>query len=219
MRALAWEFPNDPSLADIDNQFLVGPSIMVIPVLEPQVDTVKGVFPGVGNGEVWYDWYTHTAVDTQPGVNTTISAPLGHIPVFVRGGSVIPMQEPALTTRDARKTPWSLLTSLSEKATASGQLYIDDGESINPEHTLDVEFKVSHSKLQAKSTGTWKEANPLANVTILGVSKEPSSVTFNGKKVASESVAYNHKSKALAVSGLQELTKKGAWAKDWVLEW
>ncbi|KAL5358971.1 glycosyl hydrolases family 31-domain-containing protein [Aspergillus floccosus] len=217
MRALAWEFPNDPSLAAIDNQFLVGPSIMVVPVLEPQVDTVKGVFPGVGNGEVWYDWYTQMAVDAEPGVNKTISAPLGHIPVFVRGGSVIPMQEPALTTTDARKTPWSLLTSLSTEGTAWGELYLDDGESVTPDETLLVKFQAAHSKLRATPKGNWEESNALANVTVLGVAKEPRNVRFNGKKVSS--VAYNATSQVLSVGGLQELTGKGAWAKDWVLEW
>ncbi|KAF5861685.1 hypothetical protein ETB97_012705 [Aspergillus alliaceus] len=219
MRALAWEFPNDPSLAAIGTQFLVGPSVMVIPVLEPQVNTVKGVFPGVGHGEVWYDWYSQTAVDAQPGANTTISAPLGHIPVFVRGGSILPMQEVALTTRDARKTPWSLLTSLSRNGTASGELYLDDGESVYPEDTLYVDFLASNSTLQASARGTWKEANPLANVTVLGVAKEPSSVTLNGKKLSSDSVKYNATSQVLHIGGLQEQTADGAWAKDWMLEW
>lgn len=217
MRALAWEFPNDPSLAAIDTQFMVGPSVMVVPVLEPQVDTVKGVFPGVGNGEVWYDWYTQTAVDAEPGVNKTLSAPLGHIPVFVRGGSVIPMQEPALTTTDARKTPWSLLTSLSSEGTAWGELYLDDGESVTPNETLLVTFQAAHSKLRATPKGNWEESNALANVTVLGVAKEPRNVRFNGKKISS--VAYNATSQVLSVGGLQELTGKGAWAKDWVLEW
>ncbi|EAU39369.1 alpha-glucosidase precursor [Aspergillus terreus NIH2624] len=184
---------------------------------EPQVDTVKGVFPGVGNGEVWYDWYTQTAVDAEPGVNKTLSAPLGHIPVFVRGGSVIPMQEPALTTTDARKTPWSLLTSLSSEGTAWGELYLDDGESVTPDETLLVTFQAAHSKLRATPKGNWEESNALANVTVLGVAKEPRNVRFNGKKISS--VAYNATSQVLSVGGLQELTGKGAWAKDWVLEW
>jgi alpha-glucosidase len=219
MRALAWEFPNDPSLAAISTQFLVGPSVMVIPVLEPQVDTVKGVFPGVGHGEVWYDWYTQTAVDAKPGVNTTISAPLGHIPVFVRGGSILPMQEVALTTRDSRKTPWSLLASLSSNGTASGELYLDDGESVYPDDTLYVDFLASNSSLRASARGTWKEENPLANVTILGVAEKPSSMTLNGQKLSSDSIEYNATSQVLHVSGLQNQTADGAWAKDWVLDW
>ncbi|PWY87723.1 extracellular alpha-glucosidase [Aspergillus heteromorphus CBS 117.55] len=219
LRALAWEFPNDPTLAAVDTQFLVGPSIMVIPVLEPQANTVKGVFPGVGHGEVWYDWYTQTAVDAKAGVNTTIPAPLGHIPVYVRGGSILPMQEPALTTRDARQTPWALLAALGSNGTASGQLYLDDGQSIYPNATLHVDFTASRSRLQASARGTWRESNPLANVTVLGVGAQPSTVTLNGQEVSQGSVQYNSTSQVLFVGGLQNLTRGGAWAEKWVLEW
>lgn len=219
MRALSWEFPNDPSLAAVETQFLLGPSLMVVPVLEPQVDYVKGVFPGVGRGEVWYDWYTQTAVDAEPGVNTTIPAPLGHIPVFVRGGSVLPMQEPALTTREARNTPWALLAALNGDGTASGQLYVDDGESLHPDATLNVDFSAANSSLAASGRGSFKDTNPLANVTVLGVMTAPSAVTLNDEPVPVESVSYNATSKVLFVGGLQDLTKEGAWCKDWVLRW
>lgn len=50
MRALAWEFPNDESLSATYSQFLLGPSILVSPVLVPNADTVQGVFPGIGEG-------------------------------------------------------------------------------------------------------------------------------------------------------------------------
>ncbi|KAL2835120.1 glycosyl hydrolases family 31-domain-containing protein [Aspergillus cavernicola] len=216
MRALAWEFPNDPSLAAIDTQFLVGSSVMVVPVLEQGANTVNGVFPGTGQGEVWYDWYTQTAVGAQPGVNTTIAAPLGHIPVYVRGGSILPMQEPALTIRDARRTPWALLAALSSDGTASGQLYLDDGESINPDATLDVRFTVTDSSLSVSAQGDWVESNPLANVTILGISSEPSSVTLKGQRVP---VEYDGLSRILFVTGLDQITHEGAWAEDWTLEW
>ncbi|KAL4932677.1 glycoside hydrolase family 31 protein [Aspergillus undulatus] len=216
LRALAWEFPNDPSLAAIDNQFLVGPSILVTPVLEPQVDTVHGVFPGVGQGEIWYDWYTQTAVDAQPGVNTSIAAPLGHIPVYVRGGSILPLQEPALTTRDARQTPWALLAALSNDGTASGQLYLDDGESLDPEATLNVDFAVSESSLSVSARGEWSESNPLANVTILGVPDGPSIITLNGQQVSAD---YDIRSQVLFVTGLDRFTRDGAWNQAWTLQW
>ena len=219
MRALAWEFPNDPSLAGVDTQFLLGPSIMVIPALAPQVDTVQGVFPGVKQGEVWYDWYNQTAINAQPGVNTTIAAPLGHIPVYVRGGSILPMQEPALTTREVRNSPWSLLTALDGNGTASGQLYIDDGESVTPNATLTVMFKAADSSLSAMAQGNWKETNPLGNVTVLGVTKAPHSVTLNGKTIPCSSVHYSSDSYVLSVTGLQGLTSGGAWDKNWILKW
>lgn len=42
MRALFWEFPDDASLFGVDQQFMAGPSILVTPVLEPDVTTVQG---------------------------------------------------------------------------------------------------------------------------------------------------------------------------------
>ncbi len=139
MRALAWEFPNEPYLASADRQFLLGPALMITPVLTQGATTVDGVFPGVGQGEVWYDWYTQRAVEAKAGENKTIEAPLGHIPVYVRGGYVLPQQAPALTTRDSRGNEWSLIVALDKKGTSRGSVYIDDGESLAPNATLFVE--------------------------------------------------------------------------------
>ncbi|KAJ5917050.1 hypothetical protein N7504_001065 [Penicillium tannophilum] len=226
MRALPWEFPNDPSLANVNTQFLLGPSIMVIPVLEPQVDYVRGVFPGVKEGEIWYDWYNQTAVNAQPGVNTTISAPLGHIPVYLRGGHVIPMQEPALTTRDARNSPWSLMVSLDGAQSATGQLYLDDGESVEQNATRTVKFTANQSSISAISIGSFQDTNKLANITILGlklphadVSKSMKSLTLNGKPLPSTVASYNTDLHILSITGLQDWLKGGAWEQNWVLKW
>ena len=142
MRALAWEFPNEPLLADTDTQFLLGSSLMVVPVLAQGANTTGGVFPGVGSGEVWYDWYTQTSVTASPGQNVTIDAPLGHIPVYIRGGSVLPTQQPGMTTKECRSNPWGVIAATGLEGTASGQLYIDDGESLTPNATLWVEVCV-----------------------------------------------------------------------------
>jgi alpha-glucosidase len=219
MRALAWEYPNDPSLASVETQFLLGPALMVIPVLQPLATTVNGVFPGLDDGEKWYDWYTQTVVDyAQPRVNTTIDAPLGHIPVFIRGGNIIPMQQPALTTREARNTPWSLIVALDEKGNASGSLYMDDGESISPNATLSVDFTAFKSKLVATSFGSWTESNGLEKVMILGVKHAPKNVRFNGNRI-NQSAQYNSTSHVLTIADLQDKTGQGAWHDDWVLEW
>jgi alpha-glucosidase len=143
MRALAWEFPNEPALASADRQFLLGGSIMITPVLDQGATSVDGVFPGVGSGEVWYDWYNQSAITAQPGQNITIDAPLGHIPVYARGGSVLPTQEPGLTTRDCRANPWGIIAATNLEGSASGELYIDDGESLVPNATLFVEVNPS----------------------------------------------------------------------------
>ena len=141
MRALAWEFPHDPTLAGADRQFFLGPAILVTPVLDQGATSVMGVFPGSGAGEVYYDWYSQMAVEAgQAGENVTIPAPLGHIPVYVRGGYIVPMQEAAMVTRDARRTPWGVLVALGVGGRAGGDLYVDDGESVvQGNGTLEVE--------------------------------------------------------------------------------
>ncbi|KAI9806522.1 MAG: hypothetical protein M1833_003709 [Piccolia ochrophora] len=224
MRALAWEFPNDPALANADRQFLLGPSLLITPVLTPGATSVDGVFPGVGpnqGGEVWYDWYNQTAVSPEPGRNTTIDAPLGVIPLYVRGGSVLPMQQPALTTREARDSPWSLLAALSLEDAASGYLYIDDGESVAPNATLWVEFLATASALHATARGTYTaETHPLANVTIMGVrDANVADVSLNGDNLPNDAWSFDGEKRLLSVTRLEERTADGAWAADWVLEW
>lgn len=146
MRALAWEFPGEPWLAAADRQFLLGPALLVTPCLEQGATTVGGVFPGTGgDGTVWYDWYNLTAVDgVARGENVTLDAPLGHIPLFVRGGHVLPMQEPGMTTTACRRNPWGLLVALDGEGAASGELYLDDGESLSPNATTWVEVSCRH---------------------------------------------------------------------------
>ena len=227
MRALQWEFPNDPSLANAEAQFMLGPSILVTPVLAQGASTVNGVFPGnAGSDDTrWYDWYNQTEIvdaGAKGGQNVTIDAPLGHIPVYVRGGSVLPLQprQDALVIRDARQKPWSVLVALDGNQTATGTLYLDDGESLEPSSTRNVEMSVSDGALHVLGTGDFADdKNALANVTVLGVNSAPGTVMLNDQEVPSESVAYDAGAARLSVTGLDGLTSAGAWNADWTLGW
>ena len=42
VRALFFEFPDEPELFGIDRQYLIGRDILVTPVLTPNVSTVDG---------------------------------------------------------------------------------------------------------------------------------------------------------------------------------
>ena len=43
MRALFFEFPDEPELFAVDRQFMVGRDLLVTPVLVPNVSTVEGM--------------------------------------------------------------------------------------------------------------------------------------------------------------------------------
>ena len=151
LRALAWEFPDDESLKAVETQFMSGPSILVTPVLAPLATSVQGVFPGVAQGTIWYDWYTLKKVDAAPGENKTLEAPLVYQPIHVRGGSIIPIQQAGNTTATSRKMPWSLLIALDKDGEAEGGLYLDDGVSLEQEATKNIEVSLESIQLDEVS--------------------------------------------------------------------
>ncbi|KAF2677493.1 glycoside hydrolase family 31 protein [Lentithecium fluviatile CBS 122367] len=233
MRALAWEFPNDATLRETYNQFLLGPSILVTPVLVPNTETVQGVFPGIGEGERWYDWYTLAEVQAQPQENVTLSAPLEHINVHVRGGSILALQQPRLTTRDTRNTPYSLLVVLDESGKAKGSLYLDDGESLEQNATCLVQFSFADSCLNFSSEGDYHASQPLANITITGLADpvngnnthqrrdwahhggpQHSSLQYGGTSCDTSTFDTSYDNGVLKVSGTEKYTEGGAFQKD-----
>jgi len=227
MRALAWEFPLDgPSLLTADRQFLLGPSLLVTPVLTPQATTVDGVFPGWNTQTRWYDWYNGSlANQVGSSENVTMEAPLGHIPVFVRGGSVIVGQEPGYTIRESRKGEWKVIVALDGDGGAKGEVYVDDGVSLNVGEEyrsvlLEVREEAGVVRLETKGTGLWKDGNALGNVTVMGVREKVCEMQWNGKglgrKVETE---WDKRREVLNVIGLQTLTSRGAWMEDWTLSW
>ncbi|KAK7544788.1 alpha-glucosidase [Phyllosticta citribraziliensis] len=221
LRALAWEFSADPTLAAVDTQFLLGPAVMVVPVLAPNANQTAGVFPGVAQGTRWFDWYSGTEVVAEPGQNKTLDAPTTHIPVFVRGGHVLPLQEPLMTTAAARQSPWSLLIALDSSGEARGSLYLDDGESVVQNATLNVEFVVTEGRLSASAIGEWQDKNVLKEVKVWGLQQEPETVKFGGTALEDDAKTWDKESGVLILSGLSDVMGNGttAWEKDWELSW
>jgi alpha-glucosidase (family GH31 glycosyl hydrolase) len=62
--------------------WLLGDKLLVAPVLEAGATGRDVTLPG---GTVWYDWFTQ-----QPAQGGRVESPLGTIPVFVAGDSIIP---------------------------------------------------------------------------------------------------------------------------------
>lgn len=214
LRAFAWQFPENKNVSTVDTQFFVGDALVVTPVLEQGVDTVKGTFPGSGNEEVYYDWYTHEKQNFTDGKNETLQAPLGHIPLHIRGGHILPTQEPAYTTTESRQNPWGLIVALDKDGKAEGKLYSDDGESYEVEESLFVNFIASDNTLLSTSYGEYEVEQPLANITILGVENKPKEVKFDDSKVD-----FTFENNTIFVTGLDDQTEDGAFAKHFKLSW
>ncbi|KAJ8583907.1 hypothetical protein M405DRAFT_827759 [Rhizopogon salebrosus TDB-379] len=179
VRALFYEFPDEPELFTVDRQWLVGSDILVTPVLTPGATTVDGIFPGRGS-VVWRDWYTHAVVNATSGGNTTLDAPIGHINVHIRDNSVLLLhQEPAYTIYETQQGPYALLVSLNAAGTAFGTAYVDDGISFPPGPSRSVTFQAAEGMLTIESIGEFAIQQKLETITVLGVQK-PAEVTLDG---------------------------------------
>ncbi|KAF5391079.1 hypothetical protein D9757_003119 [Collybiopsis confluens] len=202
VRALWYEFPTESELFAVDRQFLVGADVLVTPVLRPNVSSVEGIFPGRGQ-VTWRDFYTHEVVKASSNGTATLSAPLGHINVHIRGGAALLMHaQPAYTTTETRGGPFSLLVSLESHSNAFGTAYLDDGLSNPPAESRTVTFSSTANELKISSRGTFTVDQKLEELTILGVSKKPSKVSVGGKNLQKSSWEYGTDVQELAISGV-----------------
>lgn len=84
LRPLVWEFQDDPAVATLADQAMLGPWLLVAPVVEPSA-TSRTVYLPAGR---WFDAASDAIVDGP----TTIDAPLrlAALPMFVREGAIVP---------------------------------------------------------------------------------------------------------------------------------
>lgn len=95
-RPLCLEFPGDLKTWEIEDQFLLGAHLLVAPVLEPGCLQRSSYLPR----GIWYSWPDHQPHISE-GAALMASSPLDRIPVWVRGGAVIPCwPETPLSTMD-----------------------------------------------------------------------------------------------------------------------
>lgn len=98
MRALFMDFPDDPAVVNIGDQYMLGPAFLVAPVTE-QGRTSRRVY--LPKGSDWYDYWTNRRYTG--GQTIDAAAPIERIPVYVRAGSILPMGMPVSSTAEKQK--------------------------------------------------------------------------------------------------------------------
>jgi alpha-glucosidase len=84
-RPLVFDYQYDPTVRDVDDEYLLGPDLLVAPVVDSGV-TARQLYLPPGS---WYDWHTGELVDGSRFL--LASTPMDRIPIYARGGAVIPM--------------------------------------------------------------------------------------------------------------------------------
>ncbi|XP_022103495.1 lysosomal alpha-glucosidase-like [Acanthaster planci] len=188
-RPLFFEFPGDPQLYDVDKQFMLGSAIVVTPVLEKGASSVTGIFPK----GVWLDISSGDYFQVDSTKPVSLPAPLNKINVHMREGHIVPMQLPSggnlTTTTQYRQLGFTLLVTPSIRSPGTGQLFWDDGDSLNTYESgnyLLVEFASNATAMNSTVVHDgYSGSQPVTVETIIlgAVPRPVKQVTINGTAV------------------------------------
>jgi alpha 1,3-glucosidase len=120
---LWYEWPEIESFHDRIDHVLFADSLLVVPVLNQTGVQVKVTTPP----GIWYEFWNGTSIKGEFMQDLTWE----EIPVYVRGGRVVPMYEDpgTVVSYDTITKPLTLLVACDEKNHSEGSLYLDDGLS------------------------------------------------------------------------------------------
>ena len=210
MRPLFLEFPTasrdgHPLDLNTNNEFLVGADLLVAPSPYPDMlDDYQAVLPPVG----WYDFWTGERVpqkgldavrvgnDNVPDNDLQINLhpSVDTLPVFARGGSIIPIQPLVQSTDEKPVGPLTLRVYPPRHAgdSCEGSLYLDDGisyayqkgEFLRLKFTCELTptgIAVKVSPREGSFTPWWTQFS----VEVYGATKPAASVTAAGALTAS----------------------------------
>lgn len=128
LRPLFLDFGGDPTAWEDSDSFMFGPDLLVATVLDQGLELRRIYLPQHTGG--WWDF--QTGVWHEGGQWIEVPVDLASIPLFVRGGAVIPMSEG--TKRAASNAEFARHLALFPSrgsAETTSQLYEDDGISVD----------------------------------------------------------------------------------------
>ncbi|CAF4570033.1 unnamed protein product, partial [Rotaria sp. Silwood2] len=184
VRSMAHEFSTDPSCWSLDEQFLWGSYLLIAPVIY-QGHTTKDVYLPIN--ERWFNYYTGIEIKTLGTI--TDQAPRDYLPLYLRGGSIIPHQQSAMNTVLSRRKPFYLYIALDKNQRAQGDLFWDDGESINTYETSHYNYFIFNYDAQRLTIEPWTFKYPdmdnkLEEISIFGMTQQPTRIILNGQDLS-----------------------------------
>ncbi|HEY0654849.1 MAG TPA: glycoside hydrolase family 31 protein [Chryseosolibacter sp.] len=179
-RSLAIDHPHDARVYDghYQHQYLFGPFILVAPV-ESNKDFAKVLLP---EGDLWYSVYHgHKHVANQ---ELIVECPLHRLPVYIKGGAIIPMQPVKSHTGESNDV--LILHVYSGLTRSSFTFYEDDGSSFDYQKDAFLkrtfEFVPAEKKIALQAAeGNFKTNYKKVKLVLHGFDSTLKSVSVNGK--------------------------------------
>lgn len=122
-RPLLLNYQSDHNTLTIDDEFMVGTDLLAAPILKPGL-TQRLVYLPEGT---WFDYWTGKEV--KGGTTIRAEAPLETVPLYVRGGTILPMGPEMNYVGEKTGGPLTFAVYPDSKGNAQSALYEDDGVS------------------------------------------------------------------------------------------
>jgi mannosyl-oligosaccharide alpha-1,3-glucosidase len=214
MRMMWMQYPKTEPLFALDDQYLIGSDLLVKPVTGQGATETDIVFP---TDHLWYDVETmvlaSSTITPKAVESKVIPADIDTIPVFQRGGSIIPRKlRLRRSTMMMTTDPYTLYVALDDTKQAVGKLHMDDEETFGYERrsefadaTFTADFGSSGKLRNSVVVGSgWASFGGLAEdrmierIIVMGVEKPPAkmSVVEGGDSL---DFSYNTDTKVLVV--------------------
>lgn len=178
MRALVLHYQDDENVYSITDQYMLGDAMMVCPVTTKGAQT-RTVYLPKGN------WVNYRTGETLAGGRYyNIVTPLDMLPIFVKAGSIIPMQP--VMRYIGEKQPDVITLDIYPGEHAETELYEDDGKSLDYQQGQFAITKISANAGRIDIQRPAGGFTPPAHRYLLNIhlQRAPASVSENGKPVA-----------------------------------
>ncbi len=168
IRPLFWENPRDSGLWDIEDEFLLGDSLLIAPILDENVKSRRITLPP----GIWYSYW----VDQKYSGGSIMEHPVSQetIPIFVKGGTLLPMEENG-------EICFHIFPGI--EGTTSNQVYNDagDGNGLWRVDTFHMTVKSSSMEITWEAVGEYPFPFEFIRLVIHG--KSMSSAVVDGLTV------------------------------------
>jgi hypothetical protein len=153
VRPLTFDYPHDPHVADMTDQWMFGDWILAAPVLEELgtgkgQSTIRRLYLPPGD---WIDYFRGTRLKGGQWINYPLNTESWmDWPLFIKEGAIIPVADPARAIHTA-KPEFIYLDIYPSSQRTLGEFYDDDGDSYDYENG---QFHRQHITAQSRATGT-----------------------------------------------------------------
>lgn len=179
-RSLAVDYPHNNKIYDgqFQNQYLFGPYFLVCPV-ESTKEFVKVYLP-TGN---WYSLYDGTKYGGD--AEYIVESPIHKLPVFIREGAIIPMQETRSSTTE--RSDLLIVHIYSSDNNEAFEYFEDDGETFAYQHgqfhSRNIDYLPGEKKIVfAKAKGSYPSANKKLKIVFHGLTVPHTQLNVNGER-------------------------------------